>query len=222
MADKTKERLILISNSYLAIGIFLVFLGTAIIIIAKYPQVWYSLNINSPENEFSILTEPLDTQTQEYQEKKEDKKDEWGKLDPSLPPVDFSLPITNYLKIEKVGIETDVLEGEDYEKILENGIWRVNDFGTPEDNNAIILVAHRFGYFNWTQEQRDVHSFFNLPNTRVGDRIEIVWNQRKYIYEIYKLEENTIITDYDADLILYTCKLYNSPVRIFRYAERVN
>jgi hypothetical protein len=65
-------------------------------------------------------------------------------------------------------------------------------------------------------------SFFSLPKTRVGDKIDIIWGQRKYEYEIYKAETKTQISDYDADLILYTCLLYNSPDRIFRYARRIN
>ncbi len=220
MSEKTNDTLKLISNGYLIIGIILITLGTAIIIVAKYPQIWYSLNINSSDNEFLTLTEPIEEEKKEYEIKKE--SDTWTSLEKKLPAVDLSLPKDNLLKISKVGIETKILEGIDHEKILEDGIWRVNDFGNPEDNNVMILVAHRFGYFNWTQEQRDTHSFFHLPNTRVGDQIEIVWNQRKYIYEIYKLEESTKISDYSADLILYTCKLYNSPVRIFRYAKQIN
>ena len=59
-------------------------------------------------------------------------------------------------------------------------------------------------------------------NLSIGDRIEIIWGQRKYVYEIYRAEDSTGIQDYEADLILYTCRLFNSPTRIFRYANRVN
>ena len=53
----------------------------------------------------------------------------------------------------------------------------------------------------------------------MGDTVEIIWKQRKYVYEIYKEEEGEEISDYTADLILYTCESLKSPIRIFRYAR---
>ncbi len=212
-----EKKIKIFSTAYFTIGVILICLGTAIIILARYPQVWYSLEINTVENEFKTLTKNIEVDLEKYEE--EEKEAEVQNV---LPPLDLSLPTDNFLYIQSVNITSQIYDGVDYEKLLEKGIWRVHDFGTPEDNRVTILSSHRFGHFSWTQEQRNTQSFFHLPNTRVGDNIEIVWNQRKYVYEIYKLEEGTNITDYNADLILYTCKLYNSPVRIFRYANRVN
>ncbi len=221
LSDKVKIRVF--STAYFVIGALLICLGTAIIILARYPQVWYSLEINTVENEFETLTKSIEVDLEEYERKiKKEKREEILQPQKTLPALDFSLPTDNFLYIKSVNIKSQIYEGEDYEKLLEKGIWRVHDFGTPEENKVTILSSHRFGHFSWTQQQRNTQSFFHLPNTRVGDKIEIVWNQRKYVYEIYNLEEDTNITDYNADLILYTCKLYNSPVRIFRYAQRIN
>lgn len=222
-----------ISKAYFTIGVFLILLGTAIIVLAKYPQVWYRLEINTAENEFQTLTKNIQTDLAEYkntlekerlekekQQEKEKKESEEKQI--KLPSLDLSLPTENYLYINSIGVNAKIHEGEDSEKALEKGIWRVYDFGTPEKDTVTILSSHRFGHLTWTQDQRNTQSFFHLPNTRVGDEIEIVWNQRKYTYQIYKLQEETSITDYNADLILYTCKLYNSPIRIFRYAYRTN
>ncbi len=223
-----KEKITLISNSYIAIGVILIIIGTVIIILARYPQVWYSMNINSTENEFIALTQQLEEEKEEYKikreeiEKKREERQKEIEEEAKKPPFDPSLPLENHILIEKIKLDTPILEGQEYDKLLEKGIWRVYDFGHPENDEIMILAGHRFGYFNWTQEQRDHHSFFHLPNTRIGDKIEIIWGQRKYEYEIYKTEEDTQITDYTADLILYTCKLYNSPIRIFRYAQRAN
>jgi sortase (surface protein transpeptidase) len=105
---------------------------------------------------------------------------------------------------------------------LKKGIWIVPNFGTPESNNLpIIIAAHRFGYIEWTKEFRETSSFYNLPKLKSGDRVQIIWNQRSYEYEVYKSEDSTQITDYNADLILYTCRMYNSPVRVFKYLDRV-
>jgi len=65
-------------------------------------------------------------------------------------------------------------------------------------------------------------SFYNLPSITKRDIIDIIWDQRVFSYEIYNAEESTYISDYNADLILYTCKFYNSPIRIFRYARAIN
>ncbi len=141
---------------------------------------------------------------------------------PPLPDFDPSLPQENGLLIDKIGVRGEIHEGENWAEILKTGVWRVPDFGTPEDDTLpIILAAHRFGYVTWTNSMRTLNSFYNLPKLKVGDRVEIVWNQRKYVYEIYQEETGTAITDYTADLILYTCNLWNSPTRIFKYLKRI-
>jgi sortase (surface protein transpeptidase) len=212
------KKIEIISNAYLIIGIVLIVLGTLMIVIARFPQVWYSLQIHTSESELNILTSNINKDFRGYVERKPEKQSE----EQPLPNVDSSLPKENRIIIPKVGINAKIHEGEDYRKPLEKGVWRVNEFGTPEDDKLMILVAHRFGYSTWSREKREKEAFFNLPNTRVGDRLDVIWNQRLYVYEIYKVDEDTQITDYSADLILYTCKLYNSPVRIFRYAVRIN
>ena len=142
---------------------------------------------------------------------------------PLLPDFDASLPTENGLIIDKIKVRGEIHEGENWEQILKTGVWRVGDFGTPENNTLpIILAAHRFGYVTWTNSFRTLNSFYNLPKLKVGDKVEIIWNQRKYAYEIYSEETGTKITDYEADLILYTCELWNSPTRIFKYAKRTS
>ncbi len=141
---------------------------------------------------------------------------------PQLPDFDASLPKENGLIIEKIKVRGEIHEGENWEQILKTGVWRVPNFGTPENNDLpIILAAHRWGYVTWTNSFRTLNSFYNLPKLKVGDQVELVWNQRKYVYEVYQEETGPAITDYNADLILYTCELWNSPTRIFKYAKRV-
>ncbi len=153
---------------------------------------------------------------------------------PSVPQVepvievtrDKSLPEGHYLSIPKIGVDTVIWEGEgdSYEKALRKGVWRVNDFADPESplGRPMIVAAHRFGYVDWTQDYRIKNSFYNLPKLVNGDMVEIVWNQRRYTYQIQKVEEGTEISDYSSDLILYTCKFLVSPIRIFVYAKLIN
>jgi len=138
------------------------------------------------------------------------------------PKLDASLSRGTFVKISSIGVESGVNEGtyENIEKTLKKGVWRIPDFGTPFNREApTILAAHRFGYLAWTNKFRRENSFFNLPKLKNGDTVEIIWRQRKYVYEIYDFSKGEEIEDYSADLILYTCENLNSSVRIFKYAR---
>ena len=85
----------------------------------------------------------------------------------------------------------------DYETALKKGVWRVPNFGDPYNRERpTILAAHRFGYLAWSVKYRLANSFYNLPKLKEGDRVEINWLQRKYVYEVYATGEGEEITDY--------------------------
>lgn len=200
----------------LLIGSFLSFI-TAFVMVS-YPVAALIWNVTFPETSAALaqkLSKPVTTsETQELQPQSEFV----------LPEKDLSLPEETIVKIPKIGVETQILEAshEEYESALKLGVWRVPDFGIPtEAGPPIILVAHRFGYLNWSQPFREKNSFFNLPELQAGDTVEIIWDQRKFVYEIYHGEDGTEITHYTADLILYTCRFLESDIRIFRYAKLV-
>jgi hypothetical protein len=149
-----------------------------------------------------------------------------GAGEPTLyqPPVDPALPETNRIIIKSIGVDTAIVENplSKYEDAFRQGVWRVPDFGTPyERKQPTILAAHRFGYLAWTNAYRRQNSFFNLPKLKLGDQVEIIWNQRRYLYEIYSQEEAPQITNYGADLILYTCKFLESDTRVFKYGRLI-
>lgn len=140
------------------------------------------------------------------------------------PPFDARLPATNQLLIPAIGVNTSVQEAtlDNYEAALRKGVWRVSDFGAPNDNGEpIILAAHRFGYLAWTNSYRHKNSFYNLPKVNTGDLVEIDWNQRKYLYEVYAVSKGSAILDYSADLILYTCETLTGENKIFVYARLI-
>jgi sortase (surface protein transpeptidase) len=140
------------------------------------------------------------------------------------PPFDPRLPSVNRLLIPSIGVSTDVQEAtlSNYEEALKKGVWRVSDFGAPNDNGEpVILAAHRFGYLAWTNSYRHKNSFYNLPKVNVGDLIEVDWNQRKYLYEVYATSKGTQILDYSADLILYTCESLTGDAKVFVYAHLI-
>lgn len=139
------------------------------------------------------------------------------------PAFDPTLPQGTWINIPKIGVETQAQDTLDPNQALDTGVWLVPDFARPgEGEEPIIMAAHRFGWKWWWQNDYWKKNSFNLlPETQVGDRIEVIYNQRKWVYEIYTASEGTEISDYEADLILYTCKFLNSPDRYFRYAKLV-
>lgn len=139
-----------------------------------------------------------------------------------LPPVDPTLPLQNRLVIEKIGVDTEIGGGEDWEEALRVGAWREGKLGTPEDRLPMMVAAHRFGYLAWTNRYRRENSFFNLPKLENGDQVEIIWNQRRFVYEIYEGYTDTQIRGFDFDLMLYTCEVLNSDRRVVRLARWVN
>ncbi len=141
-----------------------------------------------------------------------------------LPSQDKTLPEGDWLIIPAIGVRTELLHTDNPEEALMEGVWKVPEYGEPGQlDKPIILAAHRFGWEWWWQSDYwRYNSFYLLPDTQPGDVVEIISDQRKWVYEIYAGEEGSEITDYDADMILYTCKFLTSPVRHFRYARLID
>lgn len=205
-----------LSKFYSIAGITLLAISLIFILIPVFPYIWYIINPEATENEITTLAVEIVPPKEDQDLVIEEPKD-------SLPPIDTDLPNEPYVIIDKIDVYSPIKSGDDYINALRRGTWIVPDFGNPINNDkTIILASHRFGYSSWSDEFREKISFYNLPETKEGDTVKILWDQREFEYEIYFSEESNFITDYEADLILYTCKFYNSPVRIFRYAKAVN
>lgn len=141
-----------------------------------------------------------------------------------LPPQDATLPEGTWLIVPRIGIRTQLDPNLSTDEALAKGVWMAPEYGAPGDlTQPVILAAHRFGWKWWWQSDYwKYHSFYLLPELQPGDFVEVIDDQRKYTYEIYAGEEGEDITDYSADMILYTCKFLNSPVRHFRYARIID
>lgn len=210
MKNQYKRVLTILSDFNVRLGLTLFFLGLIFVLIPSLPQIWYRIFPESTEKEITTIINSDDNPVTNTTVN-----------DNELPPIDKALPKVNSIKISKIGVLSPLKNGENYEEILKRGSWMVNDFPTPDKEiGPVIIASHRFGYVTWSAKERKEISFYNLPKLKVGDTVEIVWNQRLYKYKIIKSSEGKAISDYNVDLILYTCKLYNSPIRIFMYAER--
>lgn len=196
-------------NVYTIIGFVLIICSLALVLTPMLPYIIYRIHPSETTNEVNKLADTI-----------EDTTSSQTTNTPSLPAIDLSLPTDPYISIPKIGVYSPISTISNYTEALRHGAWMVPNFGTPTNEVIpIIVAAHRFGYISWGITTRNKISFYNLPKTHVGDTIEIIWEQRRFTYEIYKEEEGTSITDYSANLILYTCKYFNSPTRIFRYAR---
>jgi len=200
------------TKAYSILGFALLTIAIVAIAIPVWPYLWYRINPNETNRDIEKIVKEITPENIEAKEKGIS----------NIPTLDPSLPEGKFVIIPKINVESPISTSKDYNEGLKQGTWIVADYGNPEQPNLpIILASHRFGYSSWSAEKRNKISYYNLPQTVEDDRIEIYWNQRKYKYRIYASEESTYISDYTADLILYTCKFFNSPIRIFRYAERI-
>lgn len=214
---------------YTKLGITLWAMAAVFAILPSWPHLYYRLNASASQNLATTIANTAITPTPTSPAPSPTNKPSLEQPNtvtptPSLPPQDHSLPTKNGLIIEKIGVKGEINEGEDWDKILRKGLWRVPEFGTPTgtDKKPIIIAAHRWGYLEWSAAFRKLNSFYNLPKLQEGDKIELVWEQRKYKYEVTAISTGTKIEDYSYDLILYTCQLWNSPIRFFVYAKRTN
>ncbi len=198
---------------YQTMGFIFILITLVLLAIPTAPYVWYRLNPDAVEIDEEKIAKKIVENEIEQKEPVQVS---------SIPPFNPNLPEGYFVLLPDIGVNSPITQSKDYKRALTKGTWIVNDFGTPEkDELPIILAAHRFGYTSWGNTKRNLISFYNLPKIENGAKVSIYWNQREYEYEIYDGDEGKYITDYSADLILYTCKYYNSPERIFRYANRV-
>lgn len=201
-----------IINGYTITGFVCLVIALGFVLTPVVPYIAYRINPAETTNEVNKITQTLPDDTENFS----------SSTSRYLPPLDLTLPKESYIAIPKINVYSPISADTDYTKALRDGAWLVPDYGTPENGLApIIIASHRFGYIYWDNETRQKVSFYNLPQTNIGDKIEVIWEQRKYTYEIYEKAEGSKITDYSSDLILYTCKYFNSPVRIFRYARLI-
>lgn len=208
--EKKKRRLLFIVKLSL-------FLGSIFLILSFAPSLWYSATSKVDDYSAAILA-TVSNKENEKVESPVVQMPEWQ------PVFDPKLGRDTTLKIAEIKVDTKINEKtyQNYEDALRLGVWRVPDFGSPADRSKpMILAAHRFGYLEWSNIYRRKNSFFNLPKLKNGDLIEIVYKQRKYIYEVYGESRGEEITDYSANLILYTCETLNSKIRIFIYAKLI-
>lgn len=176
-----------------------------------------------PDLYFSLTSgqSAYDEISQAAREERESVVEQEKPPEPFRPTFNENLPEGAWINIPRIGVYSQLMATENPDEALDVGVWMVPDFGRPGDGELpIIVAAHRYGWDWWWQSDYwRYNSFYLLTETEPGDRVEVMYDQRKWVYEIYAAEEGELISDYDADLILYTYKYLRSPIRYFRYAK---
>lgn len=213
---QTKKSSISLQNWFQRILLFIAIMSMIILLFVFSPQVYYHF---FPAQTITYQTEESGTALGgDFEEGAKEQM-----VERYQPEKDESLPKGDWLIIPRIGVRSEMMMTQSSDEALAEGIWWVPDFGKPGDDLPIILVAHRYGYqWWWKTDYWKYNSFYLLPDLEPGDVVEIVSDQRKWMYEIYQAEEGEQITDYSANLILYTCKYLNSPVKHFRYARLID
>jgi len=124
----------------------------------------------------------------------------------------------NVLSIPKLGIKTNIIEGETLDVLdTYEGVWRENSTSTPLVAGNMVLAGHRFQYL-----PPNTNTFYNLEEMKVGDDIYVEWQGRTFWYKVF----NTMLVNPDQieirnadpnlvrEITLYTCTpLYTSDKR---------
>jgi LPXTG-site transpeptidase (sortase) family protein len=137
-------------------------------------------------------------------------------------PQNDALSYGHQLSIPSIGINTAIYESLNSQIALDKGLWRMPEHSVPgiENDSPVVIAGHRWGSDGLSNEYRKQNLFLDLPNIAIGDDITITWGSSIYKYEVSYIETNTVVSQMD-DLILVTCKYYDSDERIFVYASRI-
>ncbi len=204
-----KKVLKTVANFYTILGLILLISPIFYLSYSQYLQQNKVTASFHPEKETEIITQKLDDSSLTFK----------GNINASSALPTAAKSDKQYLRIPKIGVETQIYEGN--ETVLEKGVWRMPEKGRPYDiDKPTVLAAHRWGLETLTNEYRSKHLFYKLPDLRPGDEINIIWDNIDYKYKIVTVEESENVSRL-TDLILITCKYFDSPVRIFVYAQKI-
>lgn len=108
------------------------------------------------------------------------------------------------IRIQKIDIENDLYKIESKKNNIEENITILKESQYPDQENSILFIAAHSG--------PDRISYFNrLDELEIGDRIEIEYNNNKYIYQVnnmYELKKDGYIRgikEKKRQLVLTTC-----------------
>ena len=128
--------------------------------------------------------------------------------------------IDTKLKIEALNIEGKILQGESSLR-MDDGFWHFPISPFPGQKGSVIIMGHRF-----MELPPSKNTFFNLDQTKIGERIKITDKLSSYTYivtDILEVEPNDITAISETEdyrLTLITCTpLWTSEKRLLIVAK---
>lgn len=129
----------------------------------------------------------------------------------------------NYIEfLSNPTIKSEVIEGLSIGSIDNGGVWRVPTSSNDPNSSNMVVVGHNFTYSN------TYPPFRTLPESKPGDRIRMVWQDKIYEYEIKRIEVHSPTDTYIENptdkptLTMYTCyPMFMAKERFVVIAERL-
>ncbi len=120
------------------------------------------------------------------------------------------------LLIRSIEVEVQLGEQEGY---LNFGGWVQN---LNSENLPLVISIHRFGLRYLSPDYNIHETFYNVDKLKANDELELTWQEKKYKYKLIDIYENSNNKPIkDNQLVIYTCKYWNSSERIFTVWEKI-
>lgn len=112
-----------------------------------------------------------------------------------IPRINQNVPVVGVKNENLVARDWDKLEA-DIQKALRNGVIHYPGTALPGEGNNVVVTGHS-SYYVWDPGRfKDV--FALLHDVRMGDRIVVYFNQKKFVYEVDKIK---VVLPKDVDVL---------------------
>lgn len=125
-----------------------------------------------------------------------------------IPRINQNVPIIGVKNDNLVARKWEELES-DIQKALRNGVIHYPGTALPGDNGNVVLTGHS-SYYAWDPGRfKDV--FALLHDVKIGDKIVLYFQQKKFIYQVDKIkvvlpqEVDVLSPAFSEQLTLITC-----------------
>lgn len=112
-----------------------------------------------------------------------------------IPRINQNVPVIGVKNENLIARKWDELEA-DIQKALRNGVIHYPGTALPGDNGNVVITGHS-SYYAWDAGRfKDV--FALLHDVKIGDRVVVYFNQKKFVYEVNKIK---VVAPKDVDIL---------------------
>lgn len=112
-----------------------------------------------------------------------------------IPRINQNVPVVGVKNENLIARQWNELEA-DIQRALRNGVVHYPGTALPGDNGNVVITGHS-SYYAWDSGRfKDV--FALLHDVRLGDRVVVYFNQKKFVYEVKNIK---IVLPKDVDVL---------------------